>query len=65
MTTYPDVYDSDVDEMTAGALAALAEVRQRLVAHYAHDPHASATVAGVVDEYAYELVENVTEEDEE
>lgn len=55
--TYPDFYDADVDEMTAGGLAALLGVRHRL----ASVPGA----AGIVDDFAAELLANVTEDDDE
>jgi hypothetical protein len=51
----PAAYDVDTDEMTAGQLAALAEARGRLAAHFAHNPHLARTVTGIVDEYAAEL----------
>lgn len=51
----PAVYEADVDEMTAGALAALLEVRNRL----------GLTFAGqVVDDYAAELVSGALDEDD-
>jgi hypothetical protein len=55
MTTLPAVYDSDVDEMTLGQLAVLAELRGRL------DGFPGAT--SVVDLYAAELVANVRDDE--
>jgi hypothetical protein len=57
-TTYPDFYDADVDEMTAGGLAVLLEVRTRLL-RLAPESFIIATV----DEFAAELLANVTDED--
>ena len=55
----PEVYDADVDEMTAMGLAVLAELRSRLAAHYPHDADRAAAVTAIVDAYAYELVDEL------
>lgn len=60
-----EIYTADVDEMTAGALAALEQVRDRLAAYCANTPHLAEAITGIVDEYAAELVEDVTGEDDE
>ena len=60
----PGVYDfDDCDEMTVCSLATLAEVRRRLAAHYGWDLCAADTVAGVVDEYAVEIVAEFQEDE--
>lgn len=46
------------DEMTLGHQAVLGEVRQRLAAHFAHDPARQRTAVGVVDEFMREIIEN-------
>jgi hypothetical protein len=56
MTTVPDVYDSDVDEMTAGQLVVLLEIRLRLASF--------AGTAEIVDAFAAELVANLDEADD-
>jgi hypothetical protein len=51
------IYDADVDEMTAGGLAVLLEVRLRL-----------ASVPGaveIVDAFAAEVLANVTDDEDE
>lgn len=46
-------------------LAALEQVRDRLAAYCANTPHLAEAITGIVDEYAAELVEDVTGEDDE
>lgn len=46
------------DEMTMGYQAVLGEVRQRLAAHFGHDPAHRSAAVGVVDEYMREIIEN-------
>jgi hypothetical protein len=54
--TYPDFYDADVNEMTAGQLAVLLETRLRL--------RSIPGTAEIVDDFAVELLANVTEDED-
>jgi hypothetical protein len=59
------LYDfADTDEMGLAALAAYSDVRSRLVAHFAYDPHLQRTAAGIVDELARELIESCEEDED-
>lgn len=58
--TVPAAYAADVDEMTAGGLAVLAELRRRFV-----DAGAAASILRVVDAYAAELVLDATADEDE
>ena len=62
--TRPAAYDADVDEMTAMGLTVLAELRAQLATHFAHDPGLTATITGIVDSYAGDLVALVHDDDD-
>lgn len=57
--TVPAVYEADVDEMTAGGLAVLGELRRRFI-----DAGTAASVLRVVDAYAAELALRAIEDDQ-
>lgn len=62
---FPDSYRADtVDEMAAGGLAVLAEVRKRIEAELAWSPAMTQRVLDVVDGYAREMLEQAAEDDD-
>ncbi len=61
----PAIYDrDDLDEMSYGVLAAYAEVRAQLVTVFAADRLARQLAIGVLDEMAFNLIEDNTEPDD-
>lgn len=60
----PGLYDTELDEANASALAAYADVRARLVEAFGTDWHSRQLAASVVDNLAAELVADNTEPDD-
>jgi hypothetical protein len=60
----PAVYDADVDEMSAGGLAVLADLRGRLAADLAWNPQIARRVIAVVDEHATEIATRDDDDEE-
>lgn len=59
----PESYRTDtVDEMTAGGLSVLAEVRKRIEAELVESPATTQRALAVVDGYAREILEEAGEE---
>ncbi len=59
----PLLYDfEEIDEMGMAALATARTIRDRLVAHFAFDEHTARTAAGIVDEYALEIIQDAEPE---